>query len=105
MWREHAIIQNRNRFPLPNRLATALKYALRALIAAPGLRCALSILALALGLGANAAIFRVVDGVLLQPLPYPDADRIVMPWEFSAEIQQRLGFDRCRPRRRLSSTI
>jgi predicted permease len=71
----------------------SFKYALRALIRRPGF-AALSILALALGLGANAAIFRVVDAVLLQPLPYPDADRIVMPWEFSADIQQRLGFDR-----------
>ena len=51
-------------------------------------------MALALGLGANAAIFRVVDGVLLRPLPYPEADRILMPWEFSDDLQQRLGFDR-----------
>ncbi len=51
-------------------------------------------MALALGLGANAAIFRVVDAVLLQPLPYRDADRLMMPWEFSEDIQQRLGFDR-----------
>ncbi len=54
----------------------------------------LSILALALGLGANAAIFRVFDAVLLRPLPYPEADRIMMPWEYSLDIQQRLGFDR-----------
>src|SRR3954470_12617200 len=52
----------------------SFKYACRALIRRPGF-AALSIMALALGLGANAAIFRVVDGVLLQPLPYPDADR------------------------------
>ena len=51
-------------------------------------------MALALGLGANAAIFRVVDAVLLQPLPYRDADRLMMPWEFSEDMQQRLGFDR-----------
>jgi putative ABC transport system permease protein len=77
---------------LPNRLQS-FKHAFRALIRRPGF-AALSIMALALGLGANAAIFRVVDGVLLQPLPYPEPDRILMPWEFSAEMQQRLGFDR-----------
>ena len=71
----------------------SFKYAIRALIRRPGF-AALSIMALALGLGANAAIFRVIDGVLLRPLPYPEADRILMPWEYSAEIQQRLGFDR-----------
>ena len=71
----------------------SFKYAIRALIRRPGF-AALSVMALALGLGANAAIFRVIDGVLLRPLPYPEADRILMPWEYSAEIQQRLGFDR-----------
>ena len=71
----------------------SFKYAFRSLTRRPGF-AALSILALALGLGANAAIFRVFDGVLLRPLPYPDSERIVMPWEFSADIQQRLGFDR-----------
>src|SRR5262247_3337318 len=58
----------------------SLKYAFRSLSRRPGF-AVLSILALALGLGANAAIFRVFDAVLLRPLPYPDADRIVMPWE------------------------
>jgi putative ABC transport system permease protein len=70
-----------------------LKYAFRSLTRRPGF-AALSIMALALGLGANAAIFRVVDAVLLQPLPYAEPNRLVMPWEFSPEIQQRLGFDR-----------
>src|SRR4029079_15168567 len=71
----------------------SLKHAFRSLSRRPGF-AALSMLALALGLGANAAIFRVFAAGLLRPLPYPEAERIVMPWEFSAEIQQRLGFDR-----------
>ena len=71
----------------------SFRYAFRALVRRPAF-AAVAVLALALGLGANAAIFSVFHAVLLSPLPYPDADRIVMPWEFSPEIQQRLGFDR-----------
>jgi len=41
------------------------------------------ILTLALGIGANTAIFTIVDGVLLKPLPYPDADRLLTLWERS----------------------
>jgi hypothetical protein len=38
-------------------------------------------LTLALGIGANSAIFALVDATLLRPLPVPDADRLVMLWE------------------------
>ena len=70
-----------------------VRFALRALARRPGF-AALAIVTLALGIGANAAIFSVADVVLLRPLPYKDPDRLVVPWGYSAEVQQRVGFDR-----------
>src|SRR5580698_5475214 len=54
-----------------------LRLGARTLARSPGLTIYAAI-ALALGIGANAAIFTVVDGVILRPLPYPHAERIVV---------------------------
>jgi predicted permease len=57
-----------------------LRYVTRALLRAPAF-FAVTAVTLALGIGATTAIYSVIDGVLLRPLPYPDPDRIVQLWQ------------------------
>ena len=57
-----------------------LRFSLRTLCKNPGFALAAT-LALALGIGANSAMFSVIEGVLLRPLPFPQPDRLVNVWE------------------------
>ncbi|HEU5411429.1 MAG TPA: ABC transporter permease [Candidatus Acidoferrales bacterium] len=64
-----------------------LKYALRTLRKSPGF-AAIAILTLALGIGANTALFSVVNGVLLSPLPYPQPDRIAALYSKTSQFEE-----------------
>ena len=66
-------------------VAQDLKYAMRQLAQNPGFTAVIT-LTLALSIGANSAIFSVIEGVLLKPLPYPRAERIVRVFLTSPEF-------------------
>jgi predicted permease len=63
-----------------------LRYAVRALLRAPGFTLAV-VVTLALGIGANSAVFSAMDAVLLQPLPFPNADRLM----HLSQVTERAG--------------
>src|SRR5690349_4299877 len=66
------------------RIVTDLRYGIRLLLASP-VGSAVAIVSLALGIGANAVVFSLVDAVLLDPLPYRDPGRLVLLWGSRSE--------------------
>jgi predicted permease len=76
-FRDALLLQPRR---LEDEMFQDLRFGIRLLFKNPGMS-AIAILTLALGIGANAAIFSVVNGVLLKPLPYPEPERLVRAFE------------------------
>src|SRR6186713_1678605 len=62
-----------------NTLLQDIRYAIRALRRSAGLTIVI-VASLAIGIGANTAVFSVVNALLLKPLPYPDAERLAVLW-------------------------
>ncbi len=67
-----------------------LRYAIRSLVSSPGFT-AVAVLTLALGVGANSAIFSALQAVVLRDLPYDEPDRIAVMWTWN--LQQNLRTD------------
>ena len=84
-------VHDQRGLPLVESLWQDLRFAVRILRKSPGF-AAVVVLTLALGIGASTAVFSLVDAVLLKPLPFPHAERVVFPWRLPRP-GLNLGFD------------
>jgi len=69
----------------PDMVLQDVRYALRRLSSNPGF-VLVAVLTIAIGVGANTAIFSVINSTIINPLPYPDADRIVYLWRLLDDV-------------------
>ncbi len=83
--------RDRRSLPFVEKTMQDLRYALRMLVKTPGFS-AVAIVTLALGIGANTAVFSLVSAVLLRSLPFPEANRLVLLWDdVSAQTNGRFS--------------
>jgi hypothetical protein len=99
-----------NGFVWIENLARDIRFAFRQILRSPGF-AVIAIFTLALGIGANAAIFSLVDAIILRPLPYPDSEELVGLGQWRNQTGEGYGKQECPPptwptsegRRRFSS--
>src|SRR4051812_41955446 len=71
-----------------------MKYVIRRLLRTPAFT-AIALLTLAIGIGATSAVFSVIDGVLLKPLPFTQPDRLVGVWHTAPGLSNVKQFEIC----------